>query len=40
MSKAPMALTLVLGSISVLIAATTDGVYAVAAGSLKPSLAK
>jgi threonine/homoserine/homoserine lactone efflux protein len=39
-SKAPMAQTLVFGSIFVLIAATTDGVYAVAAGSLKPWLAK
>ena len=35
-----MAQTLVFGSIFVLIAATTDGVYAVAAGSLKPWLAK
>jgi threonine/homoserine/homoserine lactone efflux protein len=35
-----MAQTLVFGSIFVLIAATTDGVYAVAAGSLEPWLAK
>jgi threonine/homoserine/homoserine lactone efflux protein len=39
-STAPMAQTLVFGSIFVLIAATTDSVYAVAAGSLKPWLAK
>ena len=39
-SKAPMAQTLVFGAIFVLIAATTDSGYAVAAGSLKPWVAK
>ena len=39
-SKAPMAQTLAFGSIFVLIAAATDSVYPVAAGSLKPWLAK
>jgi threonine/homoserine/homoserine lactone efflux protein len=39
-SKAPIPQTLVFGSIFVLIAATTDSVYAVAAGSLKPWLAR
>lgn len=39
-SKAPMAQTLVLGFIFILIAATTDCAYALAAGTLKPWLAK
>ena len=39
-SKAPIGQTLLFGCIFVLIAATTDSIYAVAAGSLKPWLAK
>ena len=39
-SKAPIGQTLLFGCIFVLIAATTDSVYAVAAGSLKPWLEK
>jgi threonine/homoserine/homoserine lactone efflux protein len=40
MSKAPMSQTLELGFIFILIAATTDCAYALAAGSLKPWLGK
>jgi threonine/homoserine/homoserine lactone efflux protein len=40
MSKEPMVQTLVLGFIFILIAATTDCAYALAAGTLKPWLAK
>jgi threonine/homoserine/homoserine lactone efflux protein len=40
MSKAPMAQPLLLGFIFILIAATTDCAYALAAGTLKPWLAK
>jgi threonine/homoserine/homoserine lactone efflux protein len=39
-SRAPMVQTLVFGSIFVLIAATTDSVYALTAGILAPRLAK
>jgi threonine/homoserine/homoserine lactone efflux protein len=39
-SKAPMTQTLLFGSTFVLVAATTDSLYALAAGGLTPSLAK